>query len=85
MKTLVSKMRNRASALFVAMSVLLVGAMASAQEGDFEGITAADIQSVYTGVLNLIGTWVGILVGVLAVVVGTMWVVNRLRGGSGVR
>jgi quinol-cytochrome oxidoreductase complex cytochrome b subunit len=67
----------------VAMAAL--GVAGATPPADFEGITEAQIQSVYTGVLNLIGTWVGILVGVLAVIVGTMWVVNRLRGGSGVK
>lgn len=74
--------RVRAGLLLVVLS-LFTGAFA--QVDDFDGITAAQIQDVYTGVLNLVGTWVGILMGVLAVIVGTMWVVNRLRGGSGIK
>jgi hypothetical protein len=69
--------------LYVALTALLVGGVSMAQ--DFNGVTQAQLTTIYQGVLNQMGIWVGALFVFLAVAVGVMWIVNRVRGGTGAK
>jgi ABC-type multidrug transport system permease subunit len=69
--------------MFAAVFGLVLGGAASAQTG-FTGLTEAQIQAVYTAVLNQVGIWAGIVVAAIAVMFALMWILRRMNKGGGV-